>query len=74
MLNSVSHRLREGNAGKKEIVFESALEANGGFTAKAISESIFIQAEGREDRTSDVRKACKRSICSRFRRLRSRPV
>ncbi|MGB7190323.1 MAG: hypothetical protein WBD10_09320 [Acidobacteriaceae bacterium] len=40
-----------------EIVFEVAEDADGGFTAKAIGESIFTQADNRDELKANVREA-----------------
>lgn len=49
-------RLR-GIHGMKEIVFEVAQEADGGFTAEAIGESIFTQADNWDELRANVREA-----------------
>ena len=41
----------------KEIVFEVAQDADGGFTAEAIGESIFSQAESWDELKTNVREA-----------------
>lgn len=41
----------------KEIVFEVSQEADGGFVAEAIGESIFTQAETWEELRTNVREA-----------------
>ena len=41
----------------KEIVFEVAQDADGGFTAEAIGESIFTQADNWEELKGNVREA-----------------
>jgi hypothetical protein len=41
----------------KEIVFEVAQEGDGGFTAEALGESIFTQADTWEDLRANVREA-----------------
>jgi len=40
-----------------ELVFEVAQEADGGFTAEAIGESIFTQADSWEELRANVREA-----------------
>ncbi len=40
-----------------ELVFEVAQEADGGFTAEALSESIFTQADSWEELKANVREA-----------------
>jgi hypothetical protein len=40
-----------------ELVFEVAQEADGGFTAEAIGESIFTQADSWEELKTNVREA-----------------
>lgn len=41
----------------KEIVFEVAQEADGGYTAEALGESIFTQADTWEELRANVREA-----------------
>jgi len=41
----------------KELVFEVAQEADGGFTAEALGESIFTQADSWEELKANVREA-----------------
>ena len=41
----------------KELVFEVAQEADGGYTAEAIGESIFTQADTWEELRANVREA-----------------
>ncbi|MGA3069589.1 MAG: 2-phospho-L-lactate guanylyltransferase [Terracidiphilus sp.] len=41
----------------KELVFEVAQEADGGFTAEALGESIFTQADSWEELRANVREA-----------------
>jgi hypothetical protein len=41
----------------KELVFEVAQEADGGYTAEALGESIFTQADTWEELRSNVREA-----------------
>jgi hypothetical protein len=41
----------------KELVFEIAQEADGGFTAEALGESIFTQADNWEELKNNVREA-----------------
>jgi len=41
----------------KEIVFEVAQEADGGFTAEALGESIFTQADSWDELKANVREA-----------------
>ena len=41
----------------KEIVFEVAQEAGGGFTAEAIGESIFTQADSWDELRANVKEA-----------------
>jgi len=41
----------------KEIVFEVAQEADGGYTAEAIGESIFTQADNWDELRANVREA-----------------
>ena len=41
----------------KEIVFEIAEDADGGFTAESIGESIFTQADSWEELRTNVREA-----------------
>jgi hypothetical protein len=41
----------------REIVFEVAQEADGGFTAEALGESIFTQADNWEELRANVREA-----------------
>ena len=42
-----------------EIVFEVAQEADGGFTAEALCESIFTQADGWDELKANVKEAVK---------------
>ena len=44
---------------KSEIVFEVAQEADGGFTAQAIDESIFTQADTWDELRANVREAAR---------------
>jgi hypothetical protein len=46
-----------GTNGMKEIVFEVAQEADGGFTAEAIGESIFTQADNWDELRTNVKEA-----------------
>lgn len=41
----------------KELVFEVAQEADGGYTAEALGESIFTQADSWEELKANVREA-----------------
>jgi hypothetical protein len=41
----------------KEIVFEVAQEADGGFTAEALGESLFTEADSWEELRTNVREA-----------------
>jgi hypothetical protein len=41
----------------KELVFEVAQEADGGYTAEALGESIFTQADSWEELRANVREA-----------------
>jgi hypothetical protein len=41
----------------KEIIFEVAQEADGGFTAEALGESIFTQADNWDELRANVREA-----------------
>jgi hypothetical protein len=41
----------------KEIVFEVAQESDGGYTAEALGESIFTQADSWDDLKANVREA-----------------
>jgi len=41
----------------KEVIFEVTQEADGGFTAEAIGESIFTQAESWEELRANAREA-----------------
>jgi hypothetical protein len=41
----------------KEIIFEIAQEADGGFTAEAIGESVFTQADSWDELRTNVREA-----------------
>ena len=41
----------------KEIVFDIAQDADGGFTAEAIGESIFTQADSWDELRTNVREA-----------------
>ena len=50
-------RGRGGVNGMKEIVFEVAQEGDGGFTAEAIGESIFTQADNWDELRANVREA-----------------
>jgi hypothetical protein len=50
-------RTSGGGNGMKEIVFEVAQEADGGFTAEALSESIFTQADSWDELKANVREA-----------------
>lgn len=43
----------------KEIVFEIAQDADGGYTAEAIGESIFTQADNWNDLRANVKEAVK---------------
>lgn len=43
----------------KEIIFEVAQDADGGFTAEAIGESIFTQANTWEELRANVKEAVK---------------
>ena len=47
----------KGADAMKEIVFEVAQEADGGFTAEALGESIFTQADSWDELRSHVREA-----------------
>ena len=46
-----------GAKGVKEIVFEVAPEADGGYTAEALGESIFTQADSWEELRANVKEA-----------------
>ena len=48
---------REGPNGMKEIVFEVTQEADGGYIAEAIGESIFTQAQDWEELRKNAREA-----------------
>ena len=45
------------NAMKREIVFDVTQEADGGYTAEALGEDIFTQADTWEDLRANVREA-----------------
>ena len=47
----------KGAIGMKEIVFEGDQEADGGFTAEALGESIFTQADSWDELKANVREA-----------------
>jgi hypothetical protein len=47
----------EDVSGMKEIVFEIAQDADGGFTAEALGESIFTQADNWDELRANVREA-----------------
>jgi hypothetical protein len=47
----------KGVNGMKEIVFEIVQDADGGFTAEAFGESIFTQADNRDELRTTVREA-----------------
>jgi hypothetical protein len=47
----------KGANGMKEIVFEVAQDADGGFTAEAIGESIFTQADNWDELRANVQEA-----------------
>jgi hypothetical protein len=47
----------KGANGMKEIVFEVAQETDGGFTAEALGESIFTQADTWDELRANVREA-----------------
>jgi hypothetical protein len=49
--------LAGGSNGMNELVFEIAQEADGGFTAEALGESIFTQAENWEELKANVKEA-----------------
>jgi len=46
-----------GSNSMKELVFEVVQEADGGFTAEALGESIFTQADSWEELKANVREA-----------------
>ena len=46
-----------GTNSMKELVFEVAQEADGGFTAEALGESIFTQADSWEELRAKVKEA-----------------
>jgi hypothetical protein len=46
-----------GSNSMKELVFEVVQEADGGFTAEALGESIFTQADSWEELRANVREA-----------------
>jgi len=48
-----------GSNSMKELVFEVVQEADGGFTAEALGESIFTQADSWEELKANVREAVK---------------
>ena len=50
--------------------FRIAKQADGGSAAEAIGESIFTEADSREEPRTKARKAFRRSISTRFRPLR----
>ena len=47
----------EANSHMKELVFEIVQEADGGFTAEALGESIFTQANTWEELKANVKEA-----------------
>jgi hypothetical protein len=47
----------KGGASMKEIIFEVAQKVDGGFTAKAIGESIFTEADSWEELRTNVHEA-----------------
>jgi hypothetical protein len=49
--------MRGGASEMKEIVFEVAQEADGGYTAEAIGESIFTQANSWDELRANVKEA-----------------
>jgi hypothetical protein len=47
----------KGAKAMKEIIFEVAQEADGGYTAEALGESIFTQADSCDELKANVREA-----------------
>jgi hypothetical protein len=54
---AVGRALPRYNLAMKEIVFEIAQDADGGFTAEAIGESIFTQADNWDELRANVQEA-----------------
>jgi hypothetical protein len=55
-----------GAYGSKEIIFEIAQEAEGGYTAESIGESIFTQADSQDELRTDAPQQVQRCLSARF--------